>query len=118
MATCYRRWYVLHSLATAAGASTLIFLLWKQGSLTKLRKTSFGYVISLYPYIALLISHHRPQQDYIIPKGASVIGNVWSVGRDPVVFPDPETFNPQRWINEDGMIREELKSFTFGFGRR
>ncbi|KAF9456168.1 cytochrome P450 [Collybia nuda] len=57
-------------------------------------------------------------QNYIIPKGASVIGNVWSVGRDPVVFPDPEKFDPQRWINEDGKIREELKAFTFGFGRR
>ncbi|KAK0471963.1 cytochrome P450 CYP1A5 [Armillaria novae-zelandiae] len=42
--------------------------------------------------------------NYCIPKGASVIGNVWSVGRDPAVFPDPETFNPQRWIAAGGTL--------------
>ncbi|KDR69933.1 hypothetical protein GALMADRAFT_255243 [Galerina marginata CBS 339.88] len=56
--------------------------------------------------------------NYVIPKGASVIGNVWSVGRDPAVFPDPEKFNPQRWLTPDGTIKEELRAYTFGFGRR
>jgi len=46
------------------------------------------------------------------------MGNIWAVGRDPEVFPDPEKFNPQRWINEEGKVREELKAYTFGFGRR
>ncbi|KAF9527924.1 cytochrome P450 [Crepidotus variabilis] len=55
---------------------------------------------------------------YLIPKGASVLGNVWSVGRDPEYFPEPESFNPQRWINEDGKLREDLRAHTFGFGRR
>ncbi|KAG6828377.1 hypothetical protein H0H92_008173 [Tricholoma furcatifolium] len=57
-------------------------------------------------------------KNYVIPAGASVIGNVWAVGRDPQYFPDPEAFNPQRWIREDGTLREELKSYPFGFGRR
>ncbi|PBK70377.1 cytochrome P450 [Armillaria solidipes] len=56
--------------------------------------------------------------NYCIPKGASVIGNVWSVGRDPAVFPDPETFNPQRWIAADGTLRDDIRSYPFGFGRR
>jgi cytochrome P450 len=41
-----------------------------------------------------------------------------AIGRDPEYFPDPEQFNPQRWLTEDGKIKEELKSFPFGFGRR
>jgi len=57
-------------------------------------------------------------KDYLIPKGSTLIGNVWSVGRDPAFFPDPEMFNPQRWLNEHGKLREDLKAFTFGFGRR
>lgn len=57
-------------------------------------------------------------QGYVIPKGATVIGNVWSIGRDPAVFPDPEAFNPQRWLHEDGTLRDDLKSYPFGFGRR
>ncbi|KIM47190.1 hypothetical protein M413DRAFT_440696 [Hebeloma cylindrosporum] len=57
-------------------------------------------------------------ENYLIPKGASVIGNVWSVGRDPAYFPDPERFDPQRWLTKGGRLRDELKSYTFGFGRR
>ncbi|KAF5347626.1 hypothetical protein D9756_010668 [Leucocoprinus leucothites] len=57
-------------------------------------------------------------QNYCIPAGASVIGNVWSVGRDPQFFPDPEAFNPQRWLTPEGKIKEDLKAYTFGFGRR
>jgi hypothetical protein len=42
-----------------------------------------------------------------------------SIARDPVVFPDPERFDPQRWVTPDGnAIREDLKVFQFGFGRR
>ena len=41
-----------------------------------------------------------------------------SVGRDPAYFPDPEQFNPERWLTEEGKIKEELKSYPFGFGRR
>lgn len=57
-------------------------------------------------------------KDYVIPKGTTVMGNVWAVGRDPEYFPDPESFNPQRWLTGDGKLKEDMKSFPFGFGRR
>jgi len=56
--------------------------------------------------------------DYVIPKGATVIGNPWAIGRDPTIFPDPEAFNPQRWLHADGTLRDDLRSYSFGFGRR
>lgn len=56
--------------------------------------------------------------NYVIPKGATVIGNVWSVGRDPEIFPNPELFDPKRWLDAQGQIKEDLKAYTFGFGRR
>ncbi|KAG2142717.1 cytochrome P450 [Suillus cothurnatus] len=66
---------------------------------------------------------HRATQDIIwngmcIPAGAIVRGSNWCIGRDPSVFHDPEVFNPQRWIGLNGEIREDMKIFTFGFGRR
>ncbi|KAG1775087.1 cytochrome P450 [Suillus placidus] len=66
---------------------------------------------------------HRATKDIIwngmcIPAGAIVCGSNWSIGRDPSVYHDPEVFNPQRWIGLDGEIREDMKLFAFGFGRR
>ncbi|KAG1798591.1 cytochrome P450 [Suillus plorans] len=66
---------------------------------------------------------HRATKDIIwnnclIPAGATVIGNHWAILNDPEVFPEPQTFNPQRWIDDAGRVRDDLKFFTFGFGRR
>ncbi|EGN94235.1 hypothetical protein SERLA73DRAFT_163227 [Serpula lacrymans var. lacrymans S7.3] len=66
---------------------------------------------------------HRATSDiiwkgYRIPAGATVYGVHWAITRDPVVFPDPERFNPQRWFDSEGKLRTDIKAFTFGFGRR
>ncbi|KAG2099579.1 cytochrome P450 [Suillus discolor] len=66
---------------------------------------------------------HRATKDitwnnYLIPAGATVIGNHWAIANDPEVFPEPHKFNPQRWIDDAGRVRGDLKFFTFGFGRR
>ncbi|KAL9108024.1 MAG: hypothetical protein Q9227_007130 [Pyrenula ochraceoflavens] len=36
---------------------------------------------------------------YHIPKGAYVHAIEWAITRDPKRYPDPDTFNPDRWIN-------------------
>ncbi|KAI0055285.1 cytochrome P450 [Artomyces pyxidatus] len=66
---------------------------------------------------------HRTTKDiiyngYRIPAGATLIANHWSIGRDPEVFPDGDTFNPQRWIDDEGRVKESLKFPNFGYGRR
>ncbi|KAG1840965.1 cytochrome P450 [Suillus tomentosus] len=66
---------------------------------------------------------HRATKDiiwknYLIPAGATVIGNHWAIANDPEVFPEPHRFNPQRWIDDAGRVRSDLRFFTFGFGRR
>jgi cytochrome P450 len=59
-------------------------------------------------------------RDYLIPANTMIMVNVYHINRDPQVFPDPDTFNPWRWITEDGKFRGELldKTPTFGVGRR
>ncbi|OAX37016.1 cytochrome P450 [Rhizopogon vinicolor AM-OR11-026] len=66
---------------------------------------------------------HRASKDIIwngmcIPAGATVFGNHWSISRDPDVYHNPEVFDPQRWIGTDGEIKDNMRLFTFGFGRR
>ena len=50
---------------------------------------------------------------YHIPSGAMIIPNVVSMHMDPEIFDDPETFNPQRYIDNPS-----LPGHVFGFGRR
>ncbi|KAE8386044.1 cytochrome P450 [Aspergillus alliaceus] len=48
-----------------------------------------------------------------IPKGTMIILNHWSLEFDPTFFPDPENFDPERWIQGS-----YIPSSAFGFGRR
>ncbi|KAG2340491.1 cytochrome P450 [Suillus weaverae] len=57
-------------------------------------------------------------QGYCIPKGATVYGCHWAICRDPIAFPEPDKFDPQRWLDSEGCLKDNMKSFTFGFGRR
>ncbi|KAG1792103.1 cytochrome P450, partial [Suillus subaureus] len=41
-----------------------------------------------------------------------------SICRDPEVFPEPEAFKPQRWIDGHGRLRDTLYNRLYGFGRR
>ncbi|KAG1875680.1 cytochrome P450 [Suillus subluteus] len=63
---------------------------------------------------------HRTTEDenYCIPAGTTVFGNHWSISRDPDVYPEPYAFKPQRWIDDKGGLRDDLKFFPYGFGRR
>ncbi|KAG1743394.1 cytochrome P450 [Suillus lakei] len=34
------------------------------------------------------------------------------------VYPEPDAFMPQRWIGDEGRLRDDLTFFVYGFGRR
>ena len=40
------------------------------------------------------------------------------ISRDPEVYPDPDEFKPQRWMSDQGRLKDGLKFIVFGFGRR
>jgi cytochrome P450 len=57
-----------------------------------------------------------------IPKGAFIFGNIWAILRDPTLYPDPDAFKPERWLQSQGDDEQEKKrdprAYVFGFGRR
>ncbi|TCD62087.1 hypothetical protein EIP91_007487 [Steccherinum ochraceum] len=60
-------------------------------------------------------------ESYFIPKGVSVIPNEWAMLHNPVDYPDPEVFNPDRFVGQDGSIDSNVRdpsTIIFGFGRR
>ncbi|KAL0577986.1 hypothetical protein V5O48_004024, partial [Marasmius crinis-equi] len=52
-----------------------------------------------------------------IPKGSTVFANISAITSDPKLFPEPEQFKPERFLNTDD---PRLTNYTlsFGFGRR
>ncbi|KDQ53889.1 hypothetical protein JAAARDRAFT_415809 [Jaapia argillacea MUCL 33604] len=76
------------------------------------------------PIAPLAIPHATAEDDvyngYLIPKGSIVFGNAWSILHDPVAYPKPEEFKPERFL-KDGKLNPEVRDpsvAVFGFGRR
>ncbi|XP_060071846.1 cytochrome P450 2J6-like [Ylistrum balloti] len=59
-----------------------------------------------------------PFQGFIIPKNAMIIPNLDSVLGDAAVFPEPETFDPTRFLDADGMFVSDKRMIAFSIGRR
>ncbi|KAI0948586.1 hypothetical protein AcV7_009286 [Taiwanofungus camphoratus] len=54
--------------------------------------------------------------DYYIPKGTTVISNMWAICRDPGSYADPASFRPDRFMKADPELNPY--EWSFGFGRR
>lgn len=69
---------------------------------------------------------HAPVQDdyyngYLIPKSTWIQGNVWAIHHNERDFPDPDRFNPNRFLKDHPDSRPfpgERGYMTFGWGRR
>ncbi|KAA1473738.1 cytochrome P450 [Dentipellis sp. KUC8613] len=57
-------------------------------------------------------------EGYFIPRGTSVIANAWAMMHDPVDYPEPESFKPERFITADGRVNDDDMRIAYGFGRR
>ena len=61
-----------------------------------------------------------------IPKGSTVIMNVWGMHMDPVRYPSPDTFNPENYRGMDLLAADYAVSnrsdkrdhYSYGAGRR
>lgn len=57
---------------------------------------------------------------YYIPAEVTVSTQSWTLHRDPLLFPDPEKFDPARWLPGDNQASEQarLAMSPFGSGSR
>lgn len=78
----------------------------------------------MYPVFPLGLPHCVMVEDEYegmrIPKGATVLGNVWRILRDERQYPQPHTFFPERFL-KDGRLDTAVpdpRDAVFGWGRR
>lgn len=58
--------------------------------------------------------------DYYIPKGTTIIPNVWAVHNDPTLWEEPSKFDPTRFMNKDGTLIQPKPEYLipFSIGKR
>ncbi|KAF5528007.1 Cytochrome P450 monooxygenase psoD [Colletotrichum aenigma] len=86
--------------------------------------------IRVYPITAGGFPHRLTEDDtyngYFLKKGTVVHAVQWAIQRDPEQYPDPEVFNPDRWLDPSFPTYKEpltqypnLQNYSaFGHGRR
>ncbi|KAF7324281.1 O-methylsterigmatocystin oxidoreductase [Mycena sanguinolenta] len=90
-------------------------------------RPSMPYVEALYrevmrwrPVLPLGAAYASTEDDiyngYFIPKGTTVISNIWAMTRDKSIYHEPDRFNPDRFFTEDGKLNDDDTILAFGCG--
>jgi len=63
--------------------------------------------------------HDRPLQyrQWTIPAGSIVAMTIVDVHHDPAVFPDPQSFVPERWLDDPKANGVPLERYLVAFGK-
>lgn len=81
-------------------------------------------VMRFTSFVPLTIPHSATTDTsimgYSIPKNTVIFINQWSINHDPGTWSHPETFDPDRFLNENGALNKDLTSsvLIFSMGKR
>ncbi|KAJ6800172.1 cytochrome P450 78A5 [Iris pallida] len=68
---------------------------------------------------ARLAVHDVHVGEYFVPRGTTAMVNMWSITHDELIWPEPDAFRPERFVEEDvSCLGSDLRLAPFGSGRR
>lgn len=75
------------------------------------------------PLVPRMSSQSCEISGYYIPKGTTLLVNIWAIGRDPEVWTDPLEFRPNRFLPGEGrpemdVSGNDFRLIPFGAGHR
>nr|XP_046257197.1 cytochrome P450 1B1 isoform X2 [Scatophagus argus] len=86
---------------------------------------AFIYEVMRYTsFIPLTIPHSTTTDTtimgYTVPKNTPIFINQWSINHDPALWSHPETFDPKRFLDQNGALNKNLTSnvLIFSLGKR
>ncbi|XP_054781363.1 cytochrome P450 76T24-like [Prosopis cineraria] len=79
--------------------------------------------LRLHPPVPFLIPHKAICDvelcGFLVPKNSQILANVWAMGRDPSIWENPNSFIPERFLeNEIDFKANDFNFIPFGAGRR
>lgn len=81
-------------------------------------------VMRFTTFVPLTIPHSTTTttsfMGYTIPKNTVVFVNQWSINHDPAVWSQPDTFDPERFLDSSGVLNKDKTSsvLIFSLGKR
>ncbi|CAD5225304.1 unnamed protein product [Bursaphelenchus xylophilus] len=79
---------------------------------------SLRYSNLLAQNIPRVVNEDVDIEGYHVKKGTIVIPQISVLMRDPKAFPNPDSMNPERFINSDGTLKHIDEFLPFSVGRR
>ncbi|KAK8495826.1 hypothetical protein V6N11_009614 [Hibiscus sabdariffa] len=77
----------------------------------------------MHPTVPLLIPRKASSDanlcGFKVPKDSQVFVNVWAIGRDPIIWENPDSFMPERFLGSEIDVKgRDFGLIPFGAGRR
>ncbi|KAF2808737.1 oxoglutarate/iron-dependent oxygenase [Mytilinidion resinicola] len=87
------------------------------GVASRLPRIQPDHSVYLHSHVTNPATGVEKEVDYAVPPGYAVSMSSVLVHTNPEIFPEPYTFQPERWLNGEGVRRKDLDRYLLSFSK-